>query len=229
MHLTRDERRLRAMWPAVQSHLPPPPARAVDLGCGPLGGFVPALLEAGYDAGGVDPAAPEGSAYHRLPFEEYTATAPVNVVVACTSLHHVGDLDAVAERVARALVPGGVVIVLEWAWERFDEATAVWAFQRLPAGVEDHVHWLEEHRHRWQESGLPWSTYLRGWARDHGMHTGDDILGALAPRFQRRSLVRGAYLFPDLDQIEESAEEAAVASGEIRATGIHYVGVRPAG
>jgi hypothetical protein len=29
------------------------------------------------------------------------------------------------------LVPGGVLVVVEWAWERFDEATARWCFARL--------------------------------------------------------------------------------------------------
>jgi 2-polyprenyl-3-methyl-5-hydroxy-6-metoxy-1,4-benzoquinol methylase len=39
--------------------LPAPPARVLEIGCGPLGGFVPMLRASGYDATGVDPRAPE--------------------------------------------------------------------------------------------------------------------------------------------------------------------------
>jgi hypothetical protein len=55
----------------------------------------------------------------------------VECVMACTSLHHVADLDDVLDRVGAVLVPGGAVVVVEWAWERFDEATARWCFARL--------------------------------------------------------------------------------------------------
>jgi hypothetical protein len=43
----------------------------LEVGCGTLGGFVPALLDAGYDAVGVDPEAPEGPGYRQIEFERY--------------------------------------------------------------------------------------------------------------------------------------------------------------
>ena len=49
--------------PVVRARLPEAPARVVELGCGPLGGLVPGLRAAGYDAVGVDPAAPDGDEY----------------------------------------------------------------------------------------------------------------------------------------------------------------------
>ena len=48
-HLS-DEIWLDHQWRFVGAHLPPAPGRVVEIGCGPLGGFVPALLAAGYDA-----------------------------------------------------------------------------------------------------------------------------------------------------------------------------------
>jgi hypothetical protein len=36
----------------------------------------------------------------------------------------VADLEEVLDRLNDLLVPGGVLVVVEWAWERFDEATA---------------------------------------------------------------------------------------------------------
>jgi hypothetical protein len=40
----------------------------IDLGCGKLGGFVPALLSTGYDAVGVNPEAPEDPGFHQGEF-----------------------------------------------------------------------------------------------------------------------------------------------------------------
>ena len=62
------ERWLAAMWPSVRSWLPAPPASVIELGCGSLGGFVPARREDGYAAVGVDPAAPEGPQYRHAEF-----------------------------------------------------------------------------------------------------------------------------------------------------------------
>jgi SAM-dependent methyltransferase len=124
--MTPDDPWLRAVWPFVRGQLPPAPATLLEVGCGTLGGFVPALAEAGYQAVGVDPEAPERPGYRRIEFEQYEPPQPVDCVVASLSLHHVADLEAVLERLAARLVPGGVLVVVEWAWERFDEATARW-------------------------------------------------------------------------------------------------------
>ena len=102
---TADRRRLEALLPFVRSQLPTAPARVLEIGCGSLGGFVPALGAAGHDIEGVDPEAPEGTAYHRVEFERYDVRQPVDAVVACTSLHHVADLDQVLHHVVDALVP----------------------------------------------------------------------------------------------------------------------------
>jgi hypothetical protein len=58
--MTPDDRWLAAVWPFVGGQLPSAPATVLEVGCGPLGGVVPALLDGGYDAVGVDPEAPEG-------------------------------------------------------------------------------------------------------------------------------------------------------------------------
>jgi len=67
--MTPDDRWLAAVWPFVQDQLPPAPAAVLEIGCGTLGGFVPALGDAGYRAVGVDPDAPEGPDYRRVEFE----------------------------------------------------------------------------------------------------------------------------------------------------------------
>src|ERR1700733_1128150 len=87
-----DKAWLAATWPFVRDELPPPPASVIELGCGPLGGHVPALLRASYHAVGVDPEAPEApeapepSPYRRIAFEDYRPAAKVDAVIASVSL-----------------------------------------------------------------------------------------------------------------------------------------------
>ena len=103
--MTPDERWLAANWPFVRGQLPAAPARVVEIGCGPLGGFVPMLEAAGYQAIGVDPEAPPGPSYRQVEFERYETAGPADAVVACTSLHHVADLAGVLDQVGAVLVP----------------------------------------------------------------------------------------------------------------------------
>lgn len=212
------------MWRFVESTLPAAPASVVEIGCGRLGGFVPRLREAGYDAVGVDPEAPEEPGYERCEFEQYQLPKPADAIVACTSLHHVADLDVVLGLVAHALVPGGALTIVEWAWERFDEPTARWCFERLgePAPDEDHPGWLFHQRDDYTASGLSWDAYLSGWAQAEGLHRGERIVRALDARFDRLSYAEGPYLFPELDGSTIADEQAAIDAGLIRATGIRY-------
>jgi SAM-dependent methyltransferase len=203
--VTPRERWLAVTWPFVLAQLRPAPATVLEIGCGPAGGFVPDLLRAGYRATGIDPEAPEGPNYHRVEFESDHLDAQVDAVVACTSLHHVADLDLVLDKVAAALSPGGTLVVVEWGWELMDERTAQWGFARLPDVEPDgHPGWLQGARTRWLESGLPWTEFCTQWATEHGMHTGREVF----------------ELADTTDQMEQAAAEA----GEIQACGSRYVG-----
>jgi SAM-dependent methyltransferase len=225
--MTLDDRWLAAVWPFVRGQLPPAPARVLEVGCGSLGGFVPALLDAGYQAVGVDPEAPEGPDYQRVELERYDPPWLVECVVASLSLHHVADLDEALDRLQARLVPDGVLVVVEWAWERFDEATARWCLARLapPApGVEPG--WLHRHQERWAASGQPWDDYLRAWATEEGLHPGQAIVRGLDSRFDRQFYLEGPHLFAEL-ATSEAEEQAAIDAGLIQAGGIRYAATRP--
>ncbi len=219
-----DERWLAAAWPFVREHLFPAPAVVLELGCGAIGGFIPELRGAGYVAIGVDPEAPQAPDYYQVEFERYEPVQPIDVVVASTSLHHVADLDLVFDKITRTLVPGGRIIVIEWAWERMDEATAAWAFERIDESAEPT--WLSRRRDDWLLSGESWGTYFPAWARGHGLHPSDKIRSNLDRRFDRLTSSDGAYFFPACDHTTEADEEAAINSGAIRATSIWYLGRR---
>ncbi|MGH2442854.1 MAG: class I SAM-dependent methyltransferase, partial [Chloroflexota bacterium] len=184
--MTPDNRWLAETWPFVRAQIPTPPAQVVEIGCGSLGGFVPALRAEGYRAIGIDPHAPEGSWYRQIQFEQYEFSGPVDAVIACTSLHHLHDLNGAIDRIASSLVNGGTLVVIEWVRERFDEATAAWAFARL--APTDEPRWLHGHRERWHASEQSWGSYLSEWAEGAGLHPTENILAALATRFDTELL-----------------------------------------
>jgi SAM-dependent methyltransferase len=223
--VTPDERWLAAVWPFVSASLPPAPARVVEIGCGPLGGFVPMLEPAGYQATGVDPEAPQGPSYRQVEFERYDLPGRVDAIVACASLHHVADLGATLDLVAAALVPGGVAVIVEWARERFDEATARWCFARLPE-AGDHLGGLHRRQAEWRGSGQPWYAYLRSWGQAEGLHAGQAILDELDARFDSGPATYGPYFFPELAGISEADEQVAIDRGLIQANRIQYAGRR---
>ena len=223
--MAERDRWLDALWPFVCEWLSDAPTRVVEIGCGSLGGFVPRLEQAGYEATGVDPKAPPGPCYRQAEFEESGISGPVDAIVASLSLHHVADLGAVLDLVRATLVPGGVVVVVEWARERFDETTARWCFDRLPAPGDD-PGWLHGQRAEWRQSGLLWEDWLRSWAQAEKLHTGQDILNGLDGRFDRETLGYGPYFFADLAATSEADEQAAIDAGLIQANRIQYAGRR---
>jgi SAM-dependent methyltransferase len=225
--MTPDDRWLAAVWPFVRGQLPPAPARVLEVGCGSLGGFVPALLDGGYQAVGVDPEAPEGSNYQQVELERYDPPWPVDCVVASMSLHHVADLDDALDRLEALLVADGVLVVVEWAWERFDEATGRWCFARLtPPAPGDEPGWLHKHQERWTASGQPWDSYCRAWAEQEGLHPGEKIIRGLDARFNRQLHVEGPHFFANLAATSEAEEQDAIDAGLIQAGGIRYVAKR---
>jgi SAM-dependent methyltransferase len=221
-----DELWLAATWPFVQANLPAAPARVVELGCGPLGGFVPRMRMLGYDATGVDPEAPAEAEYHRIEFEDFPIEPAADAVVASTSLHHVADLDLVLDRIRSLLAPAGTAVIVEWAHERFDEPTARWCFDRLAPTDDDHHSWLHAHRDDWRRSGQSWDDYYGTWLHDGPLHTGGAIVAGLQARFRAGTVSYVPHFFADLDDVAQADEQNAIDSGSIRANGIHFVGQR---
>jgi SAM-dependent methyltransferase len=211
---------LEAMWPSVRSWLPAPPASVVELGCGNLGGFVPALRADGYAAVGIDPVAPEGPPFRQAEFEHADLPPSPHAVVASLSMHHVTDPGAILDKVAGALGPDGVVIVVEWDWEAFDENTARWCHERQvePDG------WLRRRLDAWAEGGEPWESAFQGWAVEHGLHSARALVTELDARFERVAFGRGPYLFAELLDTTEADEQRAIEAGEIQPLRIDYVG-----
>jgi SAM-dependent methyltransferase len=182
------------------------------------------LRAEGYDAVGIDPQAPEQPHYRRIEFERAELTPQVDAVVASTSLHHVADPTDVIDRITSTLTSRGTVVIVEWAWEKFDEQTAAWCFKRL--GRNDKAGWLHRRRDEWLASGREWPSYLRDWAGQDRLHPGEALLGLLDERFERQLLTHGPYFFPDLVGTTEADEQTAIDAALIQPTRIDYVGTR---
>ena len=214
----------------VLGHIGDPPARVLEVGCGE-GELARAMARAGHSVTAIDPQAPEGSLFQRVRIEEFSDPGPFDYVVASLSLHHVEDLGSALDKIANLLRAGGALVVVEVAWDRFDEATAQWALERLPAATSsEKPSWLQRRCWEWARGGqggtrAPAEAHFAGWAREEGFHTSRQMRGELGRRFIERLFAWVPYLYPNLDDDTSEAEEsAAIVTGTINATGFRYVG-----
>jgi SAM-dependent methyltransferase len=168
----------------------------------------------------IDPQAPEGPIFRRARIEELSDPAQFDHVVTILSLHHVEDLGLALGKIADLLRAGGVLVVVEFAWDHIDEATAQRVLERLPAASSEGHSWLE--RCCRGERGVA------EWA-ERGIHASGRMRDELGRRFAERHFEWAPYLYPDLGgDVSEAEELAAIEAGAINATGFRYVGTKRA-
>ena len=192
--------------------LPTPPARVLEIGCGKDGGVVEELARAGFDTIGVDPEAPDGRRFRRIPFEAFEEADEFDAVVASRVLHHVELLEPVLDKIVR-LAP--LLIVEEFAWERMNAPTQ---------------EWYERHRRELEERGAEprGPADLDEWrARHSDLHPATVVLRELETRFAERFREERPYFYLWLkDPATEEVEAGLIAAGSIQPIGLRYVGVR---
>jgi ubiquinone/menaquinone biosynthesis C-methylase UbiE len=191
----------------VRSHLPPPPARVLEVGCGD-GELARALADAGYRVTALDPRAPSGAIFRQVTLDAFETDDRFDAAVAIVSLHHIDEIASAVGKIAGLLARGGRLIVEEFAKERFVErSTAEWYWRQRKVD-DDFERWLTD------------------WTDDHAdMHQFTTIGALLEQHFVQRYFAPAPYLhLYDLDPAVEPVERALIARGEIQATGIHYVG-----
>lgn len=194
----------------VLSQLPPPPAHVLEIGCGDAGGVVFALVDAGYDAIGVDPRAPAGERFRQSDFRD--VEGEFDAVVAGRVLHHVRPLDEALDRVA-AFAP--VLVVDEFAWDRIDTA------------AQD---WYEGQRRMLAAAGAdpPGPASLDEWRTRHpDLHPHRTLLDGLRARYRERAFEWVPYLHRWLGgPSSEALEQTLVDAQAFPATGWRWAGVR---
>lgn len=211
----------------VEAHLPAPPARILEVGCGD-GWLCHHLADAAYEAQGIDPEAPDDPLLTPVGLESFDRPGSFDAVVAIVSLHHIPDLDGAVKKIAGLLAPSGRVVVVEFAWDRFDDRTALWCLDRLPPGSEDH-NWLRERSEPLRErrsrgEPLGATQLFRAWAAEEGFHSSSDMNEALRRPFSERHFEWGPYLYPELDGVTADEERAAIDAGAIAPTSFRFVG-----
>lgn len=176
----------------VLHHLPPAPARVLEIGCGDRGGVVPALVDVGYDAIGVDPRAPSGERFRQCDFREIEGE--FDAVVAGRVIHHLVPLDQAVERMA-GLAP--LVLVDEFAWDLIDPELQAW--------------YEAEYVRRPDAIGPP---SLDEWRWKHpGLHPHDTVLAALREQYDERTLEWVPYFHHWLGDVESPDRIGYVFAG----------------
>jgi SAM-dependent methyltransferase len=205
--------------------LPPAPARVLEVGCGE-GRLARTMSAAGYRVVAIDPDAPEGSLFKRVTIEEFVASEAFDAAVATLSLHHIDDLDAAVAKIAGLVVPGGTFVVVEFASDSFDEATAAWALKHVVPGNEHG--WLAHRRDEWNTHGgddaSGFAEYMRGWAESNGFHSAAVMLEVCRSHFDESQFEAWPYLYPELEGVTRAQEIVEIEAGRIRATGFSFVG-----
>jgi len=192
------------------SQLPPPPARVLEIGCGPDGGLASTLAAAGYDVLAIDPVAPPGPLYRRVRLEELDEPGPFDTAVAGRVLHHVDPLGPALDKLA-GLAP--LLILDEFAHERIDDDAADWyrgqyraltAAGSPPAAPDD----------------------LAAWRAAHvGLHPSGLMRAELETRYETRDFQWRPYLYRWLGgHATEGLEAALIDSGALQPIGFRYAG-----
>jgi SAM-dependent methyltransferase len=188
----------------VLTHLPRPPARVLEVGCG-RGQLALALDAADYDMLAIDPDAPEGAIFRQVSLEDFDEEGRFDAAIAARVLHHVHPLEPTIEKLAR-LAP--LLLLDEFASERIDRRT---------------MDWYDRHRRTLEDPAGP--PELDRWQEEHpGLHASDTVLQAVRAQFEERSLEWRPYLYRWLKSPQsEEIERAAVDAGELPALGYRAV------
>ncbi|MET0560421.1 MAG: class I SAM-dependent methyltransferase [Gaiellaceae bacterium] len=211
--------RTRLFLEIVCSHIPKPPARVLEVGCG-KGDLARALAERGFDVTAIDPNAPDGPIFRKVRLEDLSDERGFDAVVASLSLHHVRDLGHALDTIASLLPEGGPLVLEEWAIERLAGPTVRW--------------WYEQRRALASvgrgESAVPddFEAWQRQTAEDRAdLHPAATMLAALGRNFAERYLEWHPYLYSWLlDDTLHALEGALIEEGAIEATALWYVGER---
>ena len=178
----------------AQTHLPPPPARLLEVGCGD-GELAHALGELGYEVVAVDSSAEpvetargKGVDARVATFPDFEAS-PFDAILFTRSLHHVSPLDEALERARDLLSAGGTLLVEDWAWERVDAATAEWAYGLRATLSALGLVSIDG----WEYEDSPRTAWHR--EHEHHIHTSGAMLEAVSRMFEVEAPEKTQYFY----------------------------------
>jgi hypothetical protein len=129
-------------------------------------------------------------------------------------------------KIAGLAIPGGTLVVVEFASDRLDEATAAWALEHLAPASEDG--WLARRRNEWKaqdgDDGSGFADYLCRWAASENFRSATATIDALRSQFREMRFERWPYFYPELEGVTREQEIAEIEEGRIQTTGFSFVG-----
>jgi SAM-dependent methyltransferase len=225
----------------LDSALPRPPCRVLDVGCG--SGAIAARLQArGYGVTGIDPSVEsvadcraKGVQAIEGDFLSFRGSDPFDVVLFTRSLHHIESASRAAARAHALLKAGGRVVAEELAVERMDNDTARWFYELRSLLEATGIMRPDSGGEKLAASAL--DRWYQDHEQGHPVHAGEDMLMALGTRFELERVETAPYLFRYVcERIEASDRGARVArwvfeleslrivESTLRAVGLRVVG-----
>lgn len=190
---------------AVLGAAVPAGSRILDVGCGD-GGLVDCLADLGFDAWGVDPAAPLHDRLVQQRVEHAQQLGQFDAVTAVMSLHH-AELENVVATFANHLRPRGSLFMYEFSWDAYDGRAAAWLAKDDQSAADNSV---------------------LGWWREHReLHTSAAIKKALYTHFEPVLEIRRPYLARMLGRHDlEATEHALIDTQLLPALGFWIIAMR---
>ena len=172
----------------VRAALPTPGARVLEVGAGD-GWLTAAVRDQGYDVVAIDPrqGEPAPGVVPVTLADLDSADASFDAAVAVVALHHVEPLAESFARLAAVVRRGGLLIIDELDFARFDARADAWRMGHgaPPAGDLSHMHTLDVLRRALLDVGfaLPFEPvrgpYLYRWAMPPGLRDEEErLIGA---------------------------------------------------
>jgi SAM-dependent methyltransferase len=172
----------------VRAALPTPGARVLEVGAGD-GWLTAALRDQGYDVVAIDPrhGEPAPGVVPVALADLDSADASFDAAVAVVALHHVEPLAESFARLAAVVRRGGLLIIDELDFARFDARADAWRMGHgaQPAGDLSHMHTLDVLRRALLDVGfaLPFEPvrgpYMYRWAMPPGLRDEEErLIGA---------------------------------------------------
>lgn len=184
----------------VLSHLSRSQMRILDVGCG--NGLVASRLQAhGQTVVAIDEspeivqAANASGVAARIAAWPSFEDDPFDIILFAASLHHIHPLTEAVEQAHRLLLPSGLIIVEDFAWDDIDMITAEWFYGvvRLLASCKVVSVEGDSFVAELAKSGGEFTCWQH--SHDHELHTITAMWSTLQTRFHKLSETKVPYLY----------------------------------